>query len=426
MKKRQLLIPVLAGLIVGQIFAEGDRPYTIINTLRFGYDDNIDRNSDKRGSAFIEDVVNLAFRASLSDRTDLTFKSKFKYRMDDGKNQKNNFHPNIYAILTHSASQRLLLQLSDKYRSGSKTSSTVGTKGRYNYFENTVSFVPSYVLSPRDKLSAPVSYMIKRNDEEIDKEDVDAIQAGLSWERELSPQRTQLGLNLRLRKVSYPNNYSSYTNASEKVEFVSSESGYNAVEMTAELRHTFNPEWHGSIEGGVTYVVPDNPDFDLTTYSYSLTTNGVVVSTNGPNRVVRDNESRLAPFLRLGLAYEPSPRTRLDANFGYQYTEASSSSYSGVQTMSLKFGAQHDFTAKIMGRATARFVNSEYSEEDSRNSTGSGDSTEDRFDLDFRLHYKLNRINFLELGLKHTEKSYDNSNRDWNQNMIDIGWRVEL
>lgn len=428
MKKRQLLISLFVGLIVGQIFAEGDRPYTIINTLRFGYDDNIDRNQDKHGSAFVKDIVDLAFRASLSDRTDLTFKSKFDYQLDDGKNKRNNFYPNIYAILTHSASQRLLLQLSDKYRSGSKSSSSVGVSGRYDYLKNTVSFVPSYVLSQRDKLSAPVSYMIERNDEEIEKEDVDAIQAGLSWERELSPQRTQVGLNLRLRNVSYPNNYSSYlvrvdSNHVKRVDFSSSESGYDAIEMTAGLRHTFNPEWHGNVEGGFTYIMPDNPDYDETIYT---TQNGSVIATNGPNRVVHDNDSQVAPFLRLGLIYEPSPRTRLNADLGYQYTEASSSSYSGMQSMSLMFGAQHDFTAKIMGRATARFMNSEYSKDDSRTINGSGDSTEDSFDLDFRLRYKLNRINSLELGLRHNEKSYDDSNRDWDQNMIDIGWRVVL
>ncbi|MBL7017233.1 MAG: hypothetical protein ISR84_06725, partial [Kiritimatiellales bacterium] len=225
MKKRQLLIPTLVGLIVGQIFAEGDRPFTIINTLRFGYDDNVYRSSDDpEKSAYIQDIIDLSFRAALSDRTDLIFKSRFDYRSD----KEMNFYPNIYAVLTHSVSPRLLIQLSDKYRSGSKTSREASE--RYNYFENTLSFVPSYVLTPQDSLSAPVSYKIKRHEEEVEDLDADILSAGLTWKRTLSPQRTWVALNLNQMMIDYINR----------------DSSYDSTRITAEISHTFNPEWHGS------------------------------------------------------------------------------------------------------------------------------------------------------------------------------------
>ena len=382
MKKRQLFIPILVGLIVGQIFAEGDRPFTIINTLRFGYDDNVYRTSnDPEKSAYIQDIIDLSFRAALSDRTDLIFKSRFDYRSD----KEMNFYPNIYAVLTHSVSPRLMLQLSDKYRSGSKTSREAS--GRYNYFENTLSFVPSYVLTPKDSLSAPVSYMIKRHEEEVERLDTDMLTAGVSWKRTLSPQRTWAALNLNQTMVDYINR----------------DSSSDSTRITAEISHTFNPEWHGSLELGAS--------FDQTEFAIPL------LSTNVTSESMN-------PFFRAGLAYEPSPRTRFTADVSQQYRESDSTIFAGQTTRELRLGAQHDFTAKIMGKVTARFAETERDTQE--NETGGGDTNEERFDLDFRLHYKLNRINFIELGMKHSEKTYDTGDRSWDQNMIDVGWRVEL
>src|SRR6056297_891703 len=121
MKKQKLFIAIFVGLTAGHILAENDRPFSIINTLRVGYDDNVYRTSaNEEESAYIADIIELAFRAALSDRTDLTFKSQFVYRSDD---DENNFYPNLYAILTHSVSPRLLLELSNKVQSNSKTTS---------------------------------------------------------------------------------------------------------------------------------------------------------------------------------------------------------------------------------------------------------------------------------------------------------------
>lgn len=382
MKKRQLLFPILAGLIVGNIFAEGDRPFTIINTLRFGYDDNVYRTSDDpEKSAYIQDIIDLSFRAALSDRTDLIFKSRFDYRSD----KEMNFYPNIYAVLTHSVSPRLLIQLSDKYRSGSQTSREAS--GRYDYFENTLSFSPSYILSPKDSLSAPIRYMIKRHEEEVEDLDTDILSAGLSWKRSLSPQRTWAALNLNQMNVDYINR----------------DSTYDSTRITAEISHTFNPEWHGSVEFGLTF---DQTEFAIASLSTNVTSEGV------------------NPFFSAGLTYEPSPLTRFTANISQQHKESSSTFFAGESSRELLLGAQHDFTAKIMGKVTARFMESEFDRQ--ANETGGGDESEKRFDLDFRLHYKLNRINFIELGMKHSEKSYDAGDRDWDQNMVDVGWRVEL
>jgi len=381
MKKRQLIIPILAGLVVGQIFAESESPLTVVNTLRLGYDDNVYRTSDDaQASAYLQDIIELSFRAALSERTDLIFTSRFDYQSD----KEGNFYPSLYAVLTHSASPRLMLQLSDKLTSGNRTSSS--EEGRYDYFENTLSFAPSYVLSPKDSLSAPVSYMIKRHDDEVDYQDVDIITGGVSWKRELSPQRTWAAINLNQMWADYVNR----------------DSTYDSTRLTTEISHTFNPEWHGNVEAGVT--------FDKTDFTDNV---GKNTTSDGTN-----------PFFAAGLAYEPSPQTRFTADVSRQYKDSNNASYAGETSSALTLGAQHDFTAKIMGKVTARFVESEYDRAD--NEAGGGDTTDEYFDLSVRMHYKINRINFLELGLRHRETSYDDGDHDWDQNMVDVGWRVEL
>lgn len=381
MKKQQLLIPVLAGAIAGNVFAEGDRPFTVINTLRVGYSDNINRRStNEESSAFIRDMVDLSFRAALSDRTDLIFKSRFDYRSDK---EENNFYPNLYAVLTHSVSQRLLVQLSDKFRSG-ETTSRLGATGRHDYFENTVSLVPSYILTPKDTLSVPLSYTIERHDSAIEIEDKDIIVAGVSWKRELSPQRTWAALHANQIMVDY----------------IKRDSTFDSTRLTAEISHTFSPDWQGNLEAGVSF--------------YEFDRGGVLGTSSGES-----------PYLHAGLAYTPTPRTRFSGDFIHEYSQSDSAGYASSTSSELRLAAQHDFTAKIMGKVTARFAEDEYDAE-AAETAGTGDDTQERFDLDFRIHYKLNRINFLEFGISHTEKSYDTPGRDWEENMVDVGWRVEL
>lgn len=386
MKNKKLIISVLIGMLAGQIFAEGDRPFSVINTLRVGYDDNVYRTTDdQEKSAYIQDIIDLSFRAALSDRTDLTFQSRFDYRSD----KEQNFYPNLYAILTHSASPRLLLQLSDKFTSGSTTSAS--RSGKYNYLINTLSFVPSYVLDSKNSLSLPLSYSIKRHEEIAEKLDYDTVSAGLSWKRQLIPQQTWASLSLSQKMIDYVNR----------------DSQNDITFMSATISHTFNPNWQGQLGAGVTY---NQSEFSIPLPGGSSRT----ITSDGVN-----------PYFLAGLTYAPTPQTRFTADLTQQYQESDSLLYAGKNSRSLSLGFQHDFTARIMGKATARFTRSEYDNEDNE-VANSIDLDEDYVDLGVRVHYKLNRNNFIELGLTRREKMYDNEDRDWDQNRVDIGWRVTL
>jgi hypothetical protein len=193
-------------------------------------------------------------------------------------------------------------------------------------------------------------------------------------------------MNLRQRWVDYDDRHTSN----------------DQTELTAGLSHTFNPQWHGRIEGGATYVSPDY----------------------GPNA---SNDNELNPVVIAGLTYTPSPRTRITGDFIHRYKESDSESYGGQTSTEYRLGLFRDITAKLSARALASYTEKEYDGNDNEQGTG-GKSEDDRLTLGLRFFYKLNRINTLELGYKHTEKNYKGSStaNDWDQNMVDVGWRVSL
>jgi hypothetical protein len=410
MHKRKLWIPVLAGLMIGQLFAESERPFKVINTVRMGYNDNIDTTSDGEGSFFVNDIIDLSFRAALSDRTDVMVKSQFNILTDSGSSQ---FYPNLYVMLNHSVSPRLLLRLSEYYRSGEKSGS--GANGanddkQYNYFNNKITGSADYVLTKKDRLEGSVSHEILRHDQEIDTLDYTTVSGGVTWKRDLVPQRTYTTLTLNQRRTTYDNQPEDTvirTNLDDKAYF-------DATDLSGGINHTFNQQWQGYVEAGATYVQPNFSDANQTV---SIIPPVTVLDKAG-------NESSLNPLFRAGMVYSPSPRTRLTGDISQSYQASDDDGYGGQNTTELIFGAQHDITAKLMAKATARFANVAYDSQDSTDGTAA-DETSDRMDLSLRFTYKLNRMNFLELGLRHSED--DRSDGDsWKQNVIDVGWRVEL
>ncbi|MEI7851134.1 MAG: outer membrane beta-barrel protein [Kiritimatiellales bacterium] len=423
MNKGKLWIPVLAGLMIGQLFAESERPFKVINTVRVGYNDNrYPGSATTEGSSFVTDIVDLSFRAALSDRTDVMVKSQFNLLTDSGDTQ---FYPNLYVMLSHSVSPRLLLRLSEYYRSGEKTGSGTTNQNsntQYNYFYNKLDASADYVLTKKDRLQGSLSHEMLRNDKEIDSLDYTTIGGAVSWKRDLIPQRTYSTLNLRQSRTTYDNRPPDTTTTSDAyhtntVTYLGKNAFYDATELTAGLNHTFNQEWQGHIEAGATYVQRTFSGSTSTTYSNTP----VSITTNKGN-----NATTLDPLFNAGLVYSPSPRTRLTGDLSLKYQASDNDGYGGQNTAELAFGAQHDITAKLMVKATARFAKVAYDTQDSTTGSQTG-QTEDRMDLELRFAYKLNRMNFLELGLRHSESEYSNSQYgSWEQNVVDVGWRVEL
>jgi hypothetical protein len=388
MDKRTLMISVLAGLMFGQLFAGGDGPIQISNTVRFGYDDNLyKRDKDNQTeTAFISDIIDLSGRISFSDRTALLAKARLTARNDTAGTVVS---PELSAVLSHTVSPRLLMRLSENYRSGDSSGTTgasaLNESKRYTYYDNRVGVSADYVLTEKDRLEGSLDYDILRyeDDEKRGTNDTTTVEAGTSWKHDIIQQRTYSTLNVRQRWVDYDHR----------------DSSFEATDVTAGLNHTFNPKFQGSVEGGFTQIRPDYP-------------------------APASNDSSISPLVRVGLSYSPSPRTRISGDFGHSYVASADSSYGGQTTTDLRFGVQHDITAKLMAKATARFAKTDSSAKDNTTTTNTA-NTEDRMDFDFRLTYKLNRMHFIDVGVKHSEVASEKY-ADWKQNMIDVGWRVDF
>lgn len=402
---KKFFLPILAGLVAGQIFAASDRPFSIINTLKVGHTDNLYRtDGDEESTFYASDVVDLAYRAAFSARTDLTAKSRFELMNDsDGVN----FYPNLYLLLNHALSPRFQLSLTEYLRSGDQSGrGTRNNDQRDNYYYNKVGIGLDYIMNQKNTLESSASYAIKRYDNSnAEVNDSTETAVGLAWSHEILPQRTYSKVSVNHRWIDYPNK----PEDSLGVTYDENESSTEVTDLSAGFSHTFNPQWSGHAYAGASYIQPDNPDY---------TVFGTPVKA--------DNETSWSPLVNVGLVYAPSPQTRLSADLTHTYSESDSVSYSGQKTTSFSFGIQHDITAKIMAKATARFVDSDYDGNDAVTSGAQGqDDSEERMDLQLKFSYKINRINFLELSLKHTERDRDRG-ADWEENDVYLGWRVEI
>ncbi len=384
MKRMKFFVPVLAGLFVGQLFAESERPLSVINTLRFGYNDNLyyRDSGQSKSSFFVTDIVDLSLRAVLSDRTDMLVKTQLNFLSDDGSTE---LYPNLYAMLNHSISPRLLLQLSEYFRSGEKDGggTVSGTNRRYNYYENRMSASADYILDQKNRLQSSAGHSIMRNEDDLGsglKLDYTTVDAGLMWKHDIAPQRTYSTLSLQERMTEYDNR----------------DSSFDATDISAGIGHTFNPEWQGNLDMGATLVRPDEQG--------------------------AENKNTLNPLIRAGLSYSPSPITRFAADFTSRYEESGDNRYGGQNSQELQLSAQHDLTAKLMARILARYQKINYDE----NASASKATSEDVVNLQLLLTYKLNRINFLEARVRHSSNKGDARAEDWEQNVVDVGWRVEL
>lgn len=388
MKKNIVFVGVcVAGFLAGQVLAESARPVTIVNTLRVGYDDNLysSRSQGRKSSYFVEDVLELGYRASISAQTDFLARSRVVLISD----KHENLYPNLFLMLSHAASPRLLLQVHNTLQTGDKSSLIDGRGRRYDYWMNAIGVDADYVLSERDRVGGTAKYTLERGQSDARASDFDRYDVGLSWARELLPMRTRLS-------VAWDHAYVDYVKSRRYNNGV--DNSFHMDSFSTEVRHTFNPEWTGYVKGGVTVV---DRDF----FEKSTTT---------------------APLIGSGIAYEPSPSTRLSVDIEHFYAQSDSPRHSGQQKTMLSFGAQHDITARISARSTLRFVDSEYDRKDrAAGNTPNRSLSEERIELDNRVSYRINRMHFVEVGYRHTRRRADEAD-NWSQNRMDLGWRVQF
>ncbi|MFA5689484.1 MAG: outer membrane beta-barrel protein [Kiritimatiellales bacterium] len=385
MSKKSLLSMLFAGALCGQVFAIDDTPFKISNTLRFGYDDNPYSVHNRDDSFFVEDIIDLAFRASLSDRTDLMLKAQLRAEVDE---EDESLYPNFFGTLNHAFSSRLFVSLSETFktadRNGSANIKKPNKKERIDYWQNIIGLNADYVLNQKHQIGVNGTHVIERNDSKADVYDFTRYVAGASWSYALKPQQTRFTVMAQHVKVDYDEVHSKY----------------NQEVLYGELAHTFNPNWKGTVKGGLTYTDRDFAESDSTT----------------------------DPLFGAGLIFSPSPKTSIDASVDYQYEQTENSSYGGRTATTVRLGIDHELTAKMRVKSNVRFVDSDYEKKDlDKNGLADGSGGEEHWYFNARLSYKLNRTHSIETGYSYSQKDRDGvQNADWRRHRVDVGWRVDL
>ncbi len=382
MKSIKCLIFMLSGLLVGQIFAEGESPLEVSNSLGFGYNDNLYRadKKDAKPKFFLEDTLDLSFYTSFSDRTDLFVKSKIIVESEEN----NNFYPNLYTMLNHSFTPHLLIQWSDTFHTGDKTGTyDLEKKDKHYYFwKNTSHLDVSYVLDEKTRIKASFENEIEQAKSDADTNNYNQNTCVFSWSRELAPKKTRLILEMKHKMY-------------EKHE---SNGKFMADTFSGKLSHTFNPELVGFILAGAIFV---DRDFEKKT---TLTT----------------------PVFGGGLTYEPSPRTQFSGDFDSSYKKSNGNAlFGGGMQHTLNLSAQHDLTAKIMLKSSVRLIFNHFRKKDRLLISETKDCHDNQIVWDTQAAYKMNRIHSIEIGYKYSRKD-SSMYPKWTQNRINVNWRVEL
>ncbi len=371
MKSKYYVLPVLVGLIAGQVFAEGSRPFKVSNTLRFGHDDNVEKKADGKSSSYVEDVVVLSYLASLSDRTDFKVNSKLTVRNDT----ENDFHPNIKALLTHSVSDRFMIRLSEFYKQDDKTNQN--SDGRKNYRLNKFGVNTTHVLSEKNRLDFLFSHEIARHDTLIEGDDYTKLEGGIKLSTELVPSKTSVTFGFTERETRYDKRDTSLRQS----------------EPVVTLNHAFNQDLKGRVKAGCTYSRPS----------------GAI-------------DSSVDPLFGTGLTYSFSPKTKLSADYVYKTSQSGMQGFYSQTAHDIRVGFKQEVTAKIKAEAEVSFVDTSFDDSE----VGGASTGDENLKCDVRLSYQMNRINFFEVGVSHTRVEFDSGVGDWDQNRFDLGWRINL
>lgn len=391
MSKGKVYLVVALSLASTAAFAVQERSIRVQNTVRVGYDDNVYQESDKEGSAFITDIINLSGKLTFSSRSDmlLYWQPEFRYRLD--ADPKTVTYQDLYLRLNHAISQRTFLQLSDRFRYQERDGQAGDVqRSNLNFLENNLMGSLDFTLNSLSQIRVGAGYEFRIWDDEnygqgIQNNDYDQIQANGTYIRELRPNTTQgiLGLN-----------YMDHT-------YDGSRGGFDSITLFGGVDQNFSPNIIGNARVGYT-----SSDID----------NGGGVSSDSS-----------APFLQAGLEVNPTARTSFTGSLGYSLKYANNSLYNAQEAFNLGLGLRHDLTGKISLSASVAYIYSLYNADYEITGGTIGDAQDDYLTFNLRGSYQINRNNFVDAGYRFNNRDSDSIYlNEYDRNVIDIGWRLRL
>ena len=400
MKQIRLFI-VAASLLALASPAFAESPIHLNNRLRLGYDDNVYQAGEATASdgsvitheetdSFriieeIEALVNLNLQRTYLG---LRYRPSFVW-YSDRDNDDTDFLHDVDLNFVQKITPALALSISDTLRASQlpelQDENYVVRAKDDNYYNSALATL-SYNVRPETRLDLSGRYILLRYTEEANENDnyYSAV-GGLTLRQQLASRTTLMG-DLRYQTVVYDEAEEAFNRDA------------NSVFAGLGAEQTFNPKLLGSLRAGVEQRMYDND-------------------------AANDNTQ---PYGELSMTFLPTPATRITGAASYSIYESDVASYLSQNRTYLSLSFAHDFTTKLNFYLSGAYSLNQY-EADYALEAGAVDADEKSFLVSARLAYRINRINWLEVGYQFIKLDSDLVNREsYDRNRFDIGWKIQL
>jgi len=421
--RKWILLSGVAILMTQTAFAvrESGLPFKLVNRFRVEYDDNYDEveagKRDEPASWKVIEELELAVDFNMRQtflginlRPNITW-------WENRPGDSTDFHVYADVILNHNFSRRVRLGIRDSFRRSDapaliENGETYRDDSDYDY--NMLDVALSVLVRPKMYVDVKGGYALLRYEQsEISKRnDYNKYIGSARLRYQLVPE-TELSTSLN----------SSYIDYSES-DLARKSQQYTA---TVGVEHMFSPNLMGSVNVG------------------------------GQRRENEDafSTDETSPYGDLGLTILPSPATRITFGGNYTLLETDVYPYSSQQRMRAYASVSYDVTAKITLSIMGSYNHGDYNADSlPANATVSDlptkqyqeakddgladdatlpqsyvDSISDKVEKSYlaggTASYKINRINWLEVGWRYTKM--DSDLRDsFARNVWHAGWKVKL
>ena len=400
MKQIRLFI-VAASLLALASPAFAESPIHLNNRLRLGYDDNVyqageataadgstvthDETDSFRIIEELEMLVNLNLQRTYLG---LRYRPSFIWYSDRDDDDSDFLH-DVDLNFVQKITPALVLSISDTLRASQlpelQDENYVVRAKDDNYYNSALATL-SYNVRPETRLDLSGRYILLRyTEDENENDNYYSAVGGLTLRQQLASRTTLMG-DLRYQTVVYDEAEEAYNRDA------------NSVFGGLGVEQTFNPKLLGSLRAGVEQRMYDNDAAD-------------------------DNTQ---PYGELSMTFLPTPATRITTAASYSIYESDVAAYLSQNRTYLSLSFAHDFTTKLNFYLSGAYSLNQY-EADYALETGAVDADENSFLLSARLAYRINRINWLEVGYQFIKLDSDLVNREsYDRNRFDIGWKIQL
>ncbi len=406
MKQIRLLI-VAACLLALAAPAFAESPIHMNNRLRIGYDDNVYQAGDAEASdgstvthektdstriiEEIEMLVNLNLQRTYLG---LRYRPSFIW-YSNRDNDDTDFLQDLDLNFVQKFTPTLVLSISETLRASQlpelQDENFVVRADDDNYYNSALATL-SYNVTPETRIDLSGRYiLLKYTDNAHENDNYYSAVGGLTLRQQLASRTTLMG-DLRYQTVVYNEADAEHNRDA------------NSVFAGLGAEQTFNPKLLGSLRAGMEQRMYDNDAID-------------------------DNTQ---PYFELSSTFLPTPATRITAAAAYSIYESDVAFYLSQNRTYLSLSFAHDFTTKLSFYASGAYAlnqyEADYALDDGDPTTPTPtDADENSFLVSARLTYRINRINWVEVGYQFIKLDSDLVGREsYDRNRFDVGWKIQL